>query len=77
MTEKQPSNNRNLLLQYAGFAFEVIAGIGVAVYAGLKLDSWLKTKHPLLIWLLPLIVIIALIVKAIKDTSTKNGNKEK
>ncbi len=63
-----PRNN-NLLYQYAGFAFQLLAGLGMAVFAGLWLDRWIKPGIPVFIWLLPLLVIIATIVKAVKDTS--------
>jgi Na+/glutamate symporter len=70
MPNEKPSNN-NLLYQYMGFAFQFMAGIGLAVYAGFWLDKWIKPGIPVFIWLLPLAVIIATIVKAVKDTSGK------
>ncbi len=70
MALKQPSNN-NLLYQYMGFTFQLLAGIGLAVYAGFWADKWIKPGIPVFIWLLPLLVIIAAIVKAVKDTSGK------
>ncbi|RFM28766.1 AtpZ/AtpI family protein [Deminuibacter soli] len=71
MKEKQPQNNNRLLLQYAGFAFQIMVGLALGVYAGHQFDKWLKTGFPLLVWILPLMVIIALIVKAVKDTNKK------
>ena len=69
---QQHNNNSNkFLLQYAGLAFQLIVSLCIAVYGGMKLDEWLKTKIPILVWVLPLIVIIALLVKIIKDTSKK------
>ena len=59
------------MLSYAGLAFQFLAAIGLATYAGSWADKWIKTTFPLFIWLLPLIVIIGLIVKAVKDTSKK------
>lgn len=69
--EKKPKSNKALLLQYSGFAFQLLAAIGLAVYTGNYFDKWIKTKFPLFIWLLPLTIIIAMIIKAIKDTSKK------
>lgn len=71
MKEKLPQNNSRLLLQYAGFAFQVIIALALALYAGIWLDKQLKAGFPLLVWVLPLAVIVALIVKVIKDTNKK------
>lgn len=64
-------SNKALLLSYAGLAFQLLAGIGLATYAGSWVDKWIKSNFPLFVWLLPLIVIIGMIVKVIKDTSKK------
>lgn len=63
--------NDNLLWKYAGLATQFMIAIGIAVYAGLKTDKWLKIKMPLAVWVLPLLVITAVIVKVIKDTAQK------
>ncbi|HWB28355.1 MAG TPA: hypothetical protein VG738_22940 [Chitinophagaceae bacterium] len=68
MNEKKPQNNR-LLYQYAGLAFQLLASLGLAIFAGLKLDEWIKLAIPVFVWLLPLLVIIFTIIKAVKDTS--------
>lgn len=64
-------NNRSLLWKYAGFATQLLVALGLAVFIGMKADKWLNTKMPLAVWLLPLVVIAALIYKAIKDTAPK------
>lgn len=63
--------NNNLLWKYAGLATQFLVGIGLAVFAGLKLDEWLKIKMPLAVWVLPLLLIIAVIIKVVKDTAKK------
>ena len=50
---------------------QMLVGLGLAVFAGLKLDGWLHFKTPLLVWILPLLVIVAMIYQVIKDTSKK------
>ena len=70
MNEKEPRNN-NLLYQYMGFAFQLMAALAVAVFVGLKLDKWIKPGIPVFIWVLPLLVLIAMIIKVVKDTSEK------
>lgn len=63
--------NDNLLWKYAGLATQFMVAISIAVYAGIKTDKWLKIKMPLAVWVLPLLVITAVIVKVIKDTAQK------
>jgi chromate transport protein ChrA len=50
---------------------QVMVGLALAVFAGLKLDGWLSVSIPLLVWVLPLLVIIVMIWQVIKDTSKK------
>ncbi len=58
-------------MKYVGMATQVMVGLGIAVFVGLKLDKWLAFPLPLLVWILPLLVIFALIYQVIKDTSKK------
>ena len=69
--DKKPKSNGELLLQYSGFAVQLLIAIGVAVYTGLYIDKWINTKFPIFLWVLPLVVIAGMIFKAIKDTSKK------
>lgn len=68
-------NSRNesdkQLMKYAGLAMQFLISIGLGVFIGLKADTWLKIPIPLLVWLLPLLIICAIIFKLIKETSTK------
>ena len=61
--------NNNILWRYAGMGAQILVSLGLALFIGLKLDAWLRTPFPLLVWLLPLLVIIGIIIKTIKDTS--------
>jgi len=69
-----PSGNKDnrQLLQYAGMATQLMAGLLLVIWLGLKLDAWLKFSTPVFVWVFPLVVIIAFIYKVIKDTSKKN-----
>lgn len=60
-----------LLWKYASMATQFFVAIGVAVYAGIKLDEWLKISFPLLVWLLPLLMILGMIIKVLTDTNKK------
>jgi hypothetical protein len=73
--EKNTPGNKALLLRYSGMAFQFLVAIGVAVWLGWFLDQKISIGFPLLIWLLPLIVIVGLIVKAIADTNKSNKDQ--
>lgn len=70
---KPPRDFRRELLQYAGWSTQVCLAVGVSVFAGIKSDKWLRTSFPIFSWVLPLLVIVALIVKLIKETSGNGG----
>ena len=63
--------NNNLLWKYAGLATQFLVGIGLFVFIGMKVDQWLKINTPLAVWVLPLLLIVAVIVKIVKDTAQK------
>ena len=66
------------LLRYAGLGTQIFVALGLAVYIGLKGDKGLNTSFPILVWVLPLLVIVIMIYKLIKDTSKKkNSNATK
>lgn len=52
-------------------ATQFLVAIAIAVYGGMQIDKWLKFETPLAVWLLPLLIITGIIIKIIKDTSTK------
>ena len=64
-------NDPSLLWKYAGLGTQFLVGIGISVYAGKKLDERLATGMPLAVWVLPLLLIVAVIYKIIKDTAPK------
>lgn len=59
------------LMQYAGYAAQLLVGLGLAVWAGIWLDKKIHIGFPLLIWLLPLLLLIGMMIKVVKDTSKK------
>ena len=58
-------------MRYAGLATQMMVSLGIAVFLGLKGDKWLKLSFPILSWLLPLLVLAAIMYKLIKDTGPK------
>ena len=67
--QQQKSTPTSDLMRYAGLGSQILVSLGIAVFAGYKIDRWVKIPLPLLVWLLPLIVLIAIIYKLIKETS--------
>ena len=61
----------NTLLQYAGFAAQLAVGLLLAVYAGKWVDGKTGSSVPVFIWLLPLLLLIGILIKVVKDTSKK------
>jgi F0F1-type ATP synthase assembly protein I len=64
-------DGKKLLLQYAGFATQLVAGLGLGVFIGYWIDKKINIAVPIFTWLLPLIILIAMFIKVIKDTSRK------
>ncbi|WP_414647742.1 AtpZ/AtpI family protein [Chitinophaga sp.] len=60
--------NRNLLLRYAGLAFQMMATLGLAVFIGYKLDQWIGWSFPILMIIFSLLALTLLLWQIIKDT---------
>lgn len=63
-------------MRYAGLGTQILVSLGLAVLAGYKLDKWFKIPLPLFVWLLPLMVLVMMIYKLIKETSEKKNEKK-
>ncbi len=77
MNYRPPKQTKNSspLLRYAGLGAQIFATLGIAVFIGFKVDSWLRISIPLLVWLLPLLVLVVMIYQLIKDTGKKKSNQ--
>ncbi len=42
--------------------------LGVGVFLGIKIDGWLKLSTPIATWLLPLLLLVGVLVKMVRDT---------
>jgi len=67
----------NDLLRYAGLGGQIFVSLGLAVFAGYKVDKWIGSPIPLLVWILPLAVLSVMIYKLIKDTSKRKKSDVK
>ena len=70
-------SNKNLLLKYAGLAAQILVSLGIGLFAGSRLDKWLKFNQPVFIWVLPLFIIVGLMILVIIDTSRKKNDLKK
>jgi chromate transport protein ChrA len=79
MESKQRSNkNYSDLLRYASMGTQIFVALGLAVFVGVKADKWLKISAPLLVLILPVIVLVGIIYKIVKETSKqKDGDAKK
>ena len=75
--QKQNKGQNNDLLRFAGLGAQIFVSLGLAVFAGYKLDQWLKTPIPILVWVLPFVVLTMMIYKLIKDTSKRKNTDVK
>ena len=64
-------DGKKLLLQYAGFATQLMVGLGFGVLAGHWIDKKISIAVPVFTWLLPLLILLVLFWKVMKDTSKK------
>ena len=73
-TNKDPKRYKSTsayLLEYSGLAMQLMAALGIAVFLGLKTDGWLNLNFHLFAFVLPVLVITALLIRVVKDTSKK------
>jgi hypothetical protein len=62
--------DRPVFLQYAGLASQFIVAIGLGVWAGIKADHWMHLRVPVASWLLPLLILVGILLKLVRDTGT-------
>jgi Na+/glutamate symporter len=70
------SNSNKDLLRYAGLATQIFVSLGIAMFIGIKTDKWMALSFPVFSWALPLLVLVGLIIKLIKETSGKKNDKQ-
>ncbi|MGK7395669.1 MAG: AtpZ/AtpI family protein [Candidatus Cyclobacteriaceae bacterium M3_2C_046] len=73
--KKVPSNHQNQkesnqireYLKYSGLAFQMVAMILLALWAGMKIDQWMQWKFPLFTIVFILVAIVATLIVVIKN----------
>jgi hypothetical protein len=71
MTKQRKDDGRRLLLQYAGIGMEITVGLVAGIFAGRWLDKKMASSVAVFSWLLPLLILLVIFWKVIKDTSKK------
>jgi hypothetical protein len=72
-TESSRSKGSKAWLQYAGMASEMLAMLGLAVFAGYKLDQWCGWSYPIWLIIFPLMALGVFLWRLIKATGKKDG----
>lgn len=70
-----PNNNNKFLYRYLSLGTQILAGLGLSVFAGLKLDWWLHTL-PLFSCLLPLLILGLLFYRLVKETRNNTDHEQ-
>ena len=71
MTDKKKDDGKRLLLQYAGIGAEIAVGLAAGILGGRWLDKKIQSSVAVFAWLLPLLILLVIFWKVIKDTSKK------
>lgn len=58
-------------MYYASMAAQILTGLGLTTWAGLWLDKKRGHTKPMFTWLLPVLLLLGILVKAVKDTNKK------
>ncbi len=74
MNKKPPPGNKEFFYRYLSLGTQILAGIGLAVFVGLKTDYWLHTL-PLFSCVLPLLVLGGIFYRLARETKS-NGNEK-
>lgn len=61
-------------MRYASLGTQLLAAIGLSVFAGLKVDKWLHTS-PLLACILPLLVLSAIFYRLFRETGRPKNDE--
>jgi len=60
-------------MKYAGMASEMLAMLGIAVFAGYGLDRWCGWRWPIFLIIFPLLALAVFLWRLIKATGKKDG----
>ncbi len=64
-------NIKNNGFKYLSLSSQMIGGLLICIFGGIRVDKYFKLETPVATWLFPLILISATILKIVIDTSKK------
>jgi F0F1-type ATP synthase assembly protein I len=73
---QSPTDSNKELLRYAGLGTQLLVAIGLTLFAGLKADKWLHTS-PLFTTALPLLILIGIFYKLVRETGKPKNDEPK
>jgi len=56
---------------YTTYGIQLAVAVGLGLWLGDYIDKKIGTRIPLLIWILPLILLVAMLVQIVRDFSDK------
>jgi F0F1-type ATP synthase assembly protein I len=62
------------MYRYAGLGTQLLVSIGLAVFAGIRADGWLHSS-PLFSCALPLLVLVLIFYKLMRETGNKKNDE--
>jgi F0F1-type ATP synthase assembly protein I len=68
LSQHKPPRKPSSALRYAGLAFQMMASLGLAVFAGYKLDQRTGWKFPVFMIIFSLLALSLILWQIIKDT---------
>ena len=78
MKYNQPPNKSSKdILRYASLGTQIFISLAIAVFLGYEIDKWIAIGIPLLVWLFPLLTLVVVMYKLIKETSKPNPDDKK
>lgn len=75
MAKKQYASNSRLV-RYLSLGIQLMATVGIGLWAGYWLDKKLSFSVPLLIWILPTVLLVMMLVKLVRAFSKKGKNDD-
>ena len=67
--------NRNWM-RYLSYGIQLMASIGIGLYLGYLADKKLSMSFPLFIWVIPMVILIWMLVKLVRDFSKKKRDPQ-
>lgn len=68
--DDREQNNRPYMV-YMSYGFQLLGGVGIGIWLGRLLDNKCNLHTPVFIWMIPLLILIALLYQLVKEFSKK------